>query len=128
MDVSLGPVRHRNGAVVAVDRGDLSDKDRRMSQQRSQRTDEVRDVDIAGGDLVKHRREEKEVLTADERDLSRSCPRGARDEAPCRRRQSRRRAPRCEFVPCRSCLGPLDVRLGETFQAMSPREFLRETS
>ena len=29
----------------------------------------MRDVDVAGGHLVQHRREEEEVVTADERDL-----------------------------------------------------------
>jgi hypothetical protein len=40
-----------------------------MSQESPQWTDQVRDVDVAGRDLVKHRREEEEILTADQRDL-----------------------------------------------------------
>src|SRR5687768_15834321 len=69
MDVSLGPVFYRNGAAVAVDRVDLSDEDRRMAHESPQRTDQMRDVDVAGRDFVKHWREEEEILTADKRDL-----------------------------------------------------------
>src|SRR3546814_16360471 len=42
---------------------------RRAPQQRPQRADDVRDVDIAGRDLVEHRCEEKEVVATDQRDF-----------------------------------------------------------
>ena len=70
------------------------------SSVRSGLTD-VRDVEVARCDLVEHRRKEKEVLAADERDVRGIRQEAARDAAPCIRRQSRRQVPRCEFEPCR---------------------------
>ena len=62
-------VRHRDHASVQIDRLDIADEHGRPLQQRPQRADDVRDVEVAGGHLVEHRGEEKEVVAADQGDL-----------------------------------------------------------
>ena len=67
--VALEAVRHGDAAAIEINPVDVADEDLGPLQQRPQRADDVRDVEVAGGDLVQHRREQEEVVARDERDF-----------------------------------------------------------
>ena len=70
--VGGGAVTHGEAPAGEVDPRDIATQEPGARQQAPDRRDDMRDVDVAGGHLVQHRREQEEVLAADERYLDRS--------------------------------------------------------
>ncbi len=67
--MAVEAVPDEDRAMGQVDRLDVADEDGRALQQRAQRADNVRDVEVTRRHLVQHRCEEKEILAADERNF-----------------------------------------------------------
>src|SRR5262249_4159147 len=67
--VAIAAMREHHPARLEVDRGHLALDEFHPMEERPDRADDVRDVEVAGGDLVEHGCEEEEVLAIDEGDL-----------------------------------------------------------
>ena len=65
----FGPVGYVDHFGLEIDALDMTIKDFDVLQKFPHRTDDMRNIEVAGGDLVQHRRKEKEVLAIYERDL-----------------------------------------------------------
>src|SRR5439155_10071745 len=75
MGVAVEAVRHPYVPRTEIDRFDRADERVHPAEELAQGVDDRAELEVAGGHLVEHGREEEEVVARDERDLEGLPPR-----------------------------------------------------